>query len=112
MMVRRPLTTLLVTALAVTRFSRLIVDDVATRRWRNRLAVRLFPERYVSGFLPDHDLLAEVADTGGIDDRRVWIAVGLSCRSCVGLWAALVLTRPAARKFVGPLAVAEVARRL
>lgn len=111
-MVRRPFTALLVTALAVSRLSRLVVDDLVARRWRNKLAVWLFPDRYAPGFMPDQDLLAEVAAAGGIEDRRVWIASGLSCRSCVGLWAAIALSLTPLRWLRWAFAVAEVARRL
>jgi len=111
-MMKRPITTVALFALAASRLSRLVVSDLVFRRWRNRLAVWMFPDRYAIGFTADHDLLAEVAAAGGIDDRRVWLASGLSCRSCVGLWAALILWFTPARRLAVPLAVAEVARRV
>jgi hypothetical protein len=93
---------LILNVAAVRRIVRLVTKDVISRPLRNRLAMLLFPALQSA----EPELLAEASEYEG---WRGSVAYGLTCRMCVGVWAAALVVFFLPRRLRDVLAVAHIA---
>lgn len=93
---------LFVRVMAARRIVRLITQDVISRPARNKLATVLYP--YIP--VTDDEMLIEVRDYPG---WRSKIAYGITCRLCVGIWAAMLVVFVLPRKLTTALGIAHIA---
>ena len=96
--------TLFVQVMAVRRIVRLVTRDVITRPARNKLATLLYPDMLIT----EDEMLAEVSEYSGWRSR---IAYGVTCRLCVGVWAAMLVVFVLPRKLTEALGIAHIAER-